>query len=679
MSDPNFIPTFVRSAAFPTIVSATAMLVIVLATWVWPMSPAVAQSPSPAMLMKKFDRNGDGRITRKEWRGPGNAFKKFDTDRSGYLTRKELDSKLGGNGEGKAKKNAANKTEKMKHAEKEPGTEVAQAYWQGPIIDVHSQVDEKTDLEKIVPLLDKAGVARVILSTRFKQPSSDVADLAARHPDRIVAAAKTKTKAVMKGLDSFPQIFLEDLERHEFGAMAEIIMWHAAKKGVGAGKAVIEPDDPRISVFMKTVRERGWPFVAHFEFAAMGGEKSRFMDKFEAMLGANRDVPIGLIHMGQLKAGDAARLLPAHANLFFITSHSNPVTLSKSKLPWTRMFAGEELAPAWRDLVLKYPDRFVLGFDNVFYFHWEDLFLPQVEVWRKALAKLPDAVAHALAHGNAERLWKLPPALAKGAEQASSTAVTPAPTQPSPAPAEAKPEDIEVFSPFKAKLNLMQARGFVATGLRPVFPAGVDCPIGTSTFASRTRSDGSKRSRKFYRGYHGGYDIPAEVGRPIIAVADGTVVHMNQGVSIGGIGVILQHAPEDTGLGAWVYTEYKHLKEMPDLQIGQRLKKGQQVGLNGKTGTIGGHYGSAGFAHLHLTAWYSARRETTTTKMLIPVDGRWMDPLALFRGEALLDSHAVKKLSDDAKKVAIPHMTTDGRFHPEASKVVWPFICALKG
>ena len=37
--------------------------------------------------------------------------------------------------------------------------------------------------------------------------------------------------------------------------------------------------------------------------------------------------------------------------------------------------------------------------------------MQQVDLWRKALGKLPDEVAHAVAHGNAERLWKLAPAM----------------------------------------------------------------------------------------------------------------------------------------------------------------------------------------------------------------------------------------------------------------------------
>ncbi|MAG97418.1 MAG: amidohydrolase family protein [Alphaproteobacteria bacterium] len=286
----------------------------------------------------------------------------------------------------------------------------AAEFWQGPLIDVHSQVDQRTDLKTIVPLLDKAGVAQVVLSARFKQPSSDVIGLAQRHPERIIPAAKTKTRAFTKNSGGFPRIFKKELRSHDFGAMAEIIMWHAAKKGVGAGKAAMDPDDGRLQPFLKAARKKGWPFLAHIEFAAMDWDKERYMKKFEAFLAANRDVPVGLIHMGQLKAADAARFLPLHANLFFITSHSNPITIKASRLPWTRMFSGQELAPRWRKLVLAYPERFVLAFDNVFHFHWEKKFLPQVKVWRRALAALPDAVAHALAHGNAERLWKLPPA-----------------------------------------------------------------------------------------------------------------------------------------------------------------------------------------------------------------------------------------------------------------------------
>ena len=366
----------------------------------------VADAKNPKNVLKALDKNEDGRVGPDEWRKGADIFNKIDADGDGYLSLRELAAFF------KAKSDG-DQPSAAKPTAQPIATAAAKAIsgWQGPIIDVHSQVDENTNLDEIVPLLDRAGVVQVILSTRFNQPSSDVIALAARYPDRIIPAAKTKSKAFMKNGGEFPGIFHQEIGNFDYRAMAEIIMWHAAKKGVGAGKAAMNPDDARVATMVDIARQKSWPFVAHVEFAAMGWDKSGYMEKFEALVSANRDLPIGMMHMGQLDAEDAARLLPLHPNLFFITSHSNPITTAASKLPWTRMFDGSELAPRWRDLLLAYPDRFVLAFDNVFDFHWRDKFLPQVEVWRKALAALPDDVAHALAHGNAERIWKLSPAI----------------------------------------------------------------------------------------------------------------------------------------------------------------------------------------------------------------------------------------------------------------------------
>jgi predicted TIM-barrel fold metal-dependent hydrolase len=377
---------------------------------------AVASGPSayakdPKKVLNFMDQDGDGKISANEWRKSANVFDKADRDSDGYLTLKELSKFF----KAKAGKGADNAPSQPPASQAAPVPSPAaagtlnMAGWQGPIIDAHSQVDGKTDLASLIPLLDQAGVARVILSTRFEQPSSDVTELAQRHPERIIPAAKTKSKAFMKGHASFPDVFYRELKLYPYRAAAEVIMWHAAKKGVGAGKAAMEPDDPRVLTMIKIARQQGWPYIAHIEFAAMDWDKSGYMEKFETLLEDNRDIPVGLIHMGQLDLEDVVRLLPRHPNLFFITSHSNPVTTSSSKLPWTRMFMDDDLISEWRDLIINNPTRFVLAFDNVFSFHWEQKFMPQVKLWREVLAKFPGDVAHALAHGNAERLWDMEP------------------------------------------------------------------------------------------------------------------------------------------------------------------------------------------------------------------------------------------------------------------------------
>jgi predicted TIM-barrel fold metal-dependent hydrolase len=161
---------------------------------------------------------------------------------------------------------------------------------------------------------------------------------------------------------------------------------------------------------LKAAVERGWPFIAHYEFAAAGSDYEPLMGQFEDAARKYPNHPFMLIHMGQLGPQEAGQLIKAHPNVYFITSHSNPVNIARHpNQPWSNMFDdNDRLSPGWRALVLAHPERFVLAFDNVFPEFWGSMYLDQAALWRTALSALPATVAHAVAHGNAERLWKLP-------------------------------------------------------------------------------------------------------------------------------------------------------------------------------------------------------------------------------------------------------------------------------
>ena len=241
------------------------------------------------------------------------------------------------------------------------------------------------------------------------------------------------------------------------------------------------------------------------------------------------------------------------------------------------------------------------------------------------------------------------------------------------------PEVMGAFMAMRANMDAMEARGFLSTGLTPAYPDGFDCPKVTSPFSAQTRSDGSWRSKKYFKGFHGGMDIPEQKGAPLIAMADGEVIVKHEGSDdgIGGLGLWLRHAPADTGLDKYVFIEYKHLDRLPpNLEIGQRVKMGEVIGEVGNTGTTGGHYGAAGFYHLHLTALWGDSPEYKFKRALIPIGGQWLDPLAFMRGGPL-DSHAAKALSSDEKKVRFAFKATDGRILPASARVVYPFVCKV--
>ena len=277
------------------------------------------------------------------------------------------------------------------------------------LIDAHSQIDHLIDRSKIVPLMDKAGIRHVILSTRGRVKPEQITRFAAKHPDRITASVRSKGGHYDSAAPKWFKFMKKQLSMPGFGAMAEVILWHA-QKGNKAPEVVVPPDDKRIRLALKGAKGKGWPFIIHIEFAASLSAET-FMKKMEAMLEDNSDTPFALIHMGQLEAEEAARLLAKHPNFHFLVSHSNPITKADSNQPWIDLFdGGPSLAPRWKALFVKYPDRFILNFDNVWVEHWGDKYVRQAALWRKALSDLPHAVAHAVAHGNAERLWRLPTA-----------------------------------------------------------------------------------------------------------------------------------------------------------------------------------------------------------------------------------------------------------------------------
>jgi predicted TIM-barrel fold metal-dependent hydrolase len=133
--------------------------------------------------------------------------------------------------------------------------------------------------------------------------------------------------------------------------------------------------------------------------------------ELERMLDAHPEEPFALTHMGQLRAAEGQRLIQAHPNIYFLTSRSDPLIIRQAgqgRQPWVNMFQGSGLADDWSRLMVRYPERFALAFDNVWPEYWSDLYVERARLWRHALSKLPASVAQAIAHGNAERLWNIP-------------------------------------------------------------------------------------------------------------------------------------------------------------------------------------------------------------------------------------------------------------------------------
>lgn len=274
-------------------------------------------------------------------------------------------------------------------------------------VDAHSQFDTDVNTELILKRMKQGGVNKTILASRRHRKPREAAELAEEYPDRIVASIRTKGRHYSEGTRKFYKKLRKQVNSGRFSAMAELLIFHA-QKGDKADEVRISLDDKRVLTALDYAIENEWPFVLHFEFASLhGSEHEEYMSALKELLSSKPEHPFALIHMGQLPHEDVAALIKAHKNVYFITSHADPVTAADSKQPWINMMDKEKFKPEWKKLMEQNPNRFIFALDNVWGWQWQDTYMKHIKVWRSALSELPADVANAVAHGNAERLWKL--------------------------------------------------------------------------------------------------------------------------------------------------------------------------------------------------------------------------------------------------------------------------------
>lgn len=283
-----------------------------------------------------------------------------------------------------------------------------------PIIDAHSQLDKEVGVQQALSVMEQAGVSRVILSSlRGNAKTKEIVGASRDNPDRIIASIGMKG-GVKDGDGDAIKTLTRQGSSTFFGAMSEVMIFHM-QKGNKAPEIVRTQDDPEATLALEIARTRGWPYVVHIEFdyARSVGQYEKMMKELEKILAQAGDHPVALTHMGQLKSAEVSQLISSFKNIYFLTSHANTEFLSgrENRNPhWVNLFAGSSLATEWRSLVVAHPDRFILAFDNVYNDDWNEKYVRQVKLWKSALRDLPEAVAHKVAHENAESLWHISPA-----------------------------------------------------------------------------------------------------------------------------------------------------------------------------------------------------------------------------------------------------------------------------
>lgn len=85
--------------------------------------------------------------------------------------------------------------------------------------------------------------------------------------------------------------------------------------------------------------------------------------------------------------------------------------------------------------------------------------------------------------------------------------------------------------------------------------------------------------------FHHGIDVALPQGTPLVAPADGEVVHKGSGADGGNV-LIMKHAPK-------TYIVFYHLQKPSHLAVGDKVSRGEVVAYSGNTGRSTG-------PHLHM-------------------------------------------------------------------------------
>lgn len=268
-----------------------------------------------------------------------------------------------------------------------PGAAAAQ--YRGPIIDAHSHLPNLQVLENYIQAMARHNVQKVLLlgvGGVQKQDAEWISAAAKKYPDKVLRGAPVPdplNPAEARRLDAL-------LADGAYKALGEVHIRQVSRK------IERKPDDPAFGRLLVVAAKHRTPVVIHAEL------DQETTAGLERALKTHMNATVIVAHGGSTEPRQLEPLLLHHPNLIVDLSGMHFM-----RKPALATEAGP-LDPAWRALIDKMPDRFLMGIDVWAPRLFEPATLDRLMAWtRRILGELRPEAAEQVAHKNAARLLKL--------------------------------------------------------------------------------------------------------------------------------------------------------------------------------------------------------------------------------------------------------------------------------
>jgi predicted TIM-barrel fold metal-dependent hydrolase len=260
------------------------------------------------------------------------------------------------------------------------------ADYTGPIVDAHSHVPNATAIDAYVAAMKKHNVTNVVLLGVGGVQKDDIAWIAAaakKYPGFVVPGAPVADPS-----DAGVAKAAEALETLKARALGEVHGRQVSRK--------IERDPASFGKLFELAASKGVPVIIHEELTDAAAKQ------LETALAAHRKTTVVIAHGGEGPPARVDAMLSRHPNLFFDLSG-----MHFQRKPALATETGP-LDPAWKAVIEKHPDRFLIGIDVWAPRLFEPATLDKLMAWtRRMLGQLNSEVAARVASRNAAALFKL--------------------------------------------------------------------------------------------------------------------------------------------------------------------------------------------------------------------------------------------------------------------------------